>query len=246
MSASSPAGFRRAEKVAQTVARSIVGEIQTRGLQPGHKLPPERDLIETYGVGRGTLREALRLLEVNGLIALRPGPGGGPVVQEVTADDFGRTASLFLQTGGVTYREVVEARLVLEPVAARLAAQRAARTPAAELLQELARIGDTRNEVGYQTKTRDFHAAVIQLSGNGIIALFGECLSHIFRARVSGILYPATRRSEVVNAHAAIADAICEGDDETAQRLMEEHMESFARHVKKAHPSVYDEVVSWQ
>ena len=105
--------------------------------------------------------------------------------------------------------------------------------------------GDAKDEGAYKASTRDFHAAVIQLSGNGIMALFGECLFHIFIERVSGLLYPASRRGEVVDAHLAIADAIFAGDASTAERLMDEHMETFVRYVKRSHPSIFDEVVSW-
>ena len=81
-------------------------------------------MMAEYGVGRGTLREALRILEVNGLIASRPGPGGGPVVMEASTHDFGRMASLFFNARGVTLRDLMEARLIMEPIAARLAAER--------------------------------------------------------------------------------------------------------------------------
>jgi GntR family transcriptional repressor for pyruvate dehydrogenase complex len=68
----------RSRKLAEIVAHELVAEIAKQGLTPGRVLPPEADMVRSFGVGRATIREALRLLEVQGLIAMRPGPGGGP------------------------------------------------------------------------------------------------------------------------------------------------------------------------
>src|SRR5437660_9252231 len=70
----------RPPKAAMLVAQRIVRHIVRGNLQAGDLLPPERVMLETYQTGRGTLREALRLLEFQGVIALKPGPRGGPVV----------------------------------------------------------------------------------------------------------------------------------------------------------------------
>src|SRR6478736_4725215 len=66
----------RAEKVSEVVARSIVQDIASRELQPGTMLPPESVMLERYRVGRASLREGLRILEIQGLITIKPGPGG--------------------------------------------------------------------------------------------------------------------------------------------------------------------------
>ena len=64
-------------------------------------------MIEEYGVGRAFVREALRILEVQGLISIKAGPGGGPVVAEVSTRDFGRMSTLYFQVGGMTFRELI-------------------------------------------------------------------------------------------------------------------------------------------
>ena len=81
-------------------------------------------MLEKYQVGRASLREALRILEVQGIIAIRPGPGGGPMVAPFDSMNFARMTTLYLHLVGATYREVLEARIIMEPVMARLAAQR--------------------------------------------------------------------------------------------------------------------------
>ncbi len=76
-------GAVRPLKTSERVARDIVHDIAVQRLQPGDALPAEADMIGQYGVSRESLREALRLLEVQGLIAIRRGPGGGPTVGTV-------------------------------------------------------------------------------------------------------------------------------------------------------------------
>ena len=113
---------RRPEKLAETVARRIVHDISDRGLQPGAVLPSEKQMSAQYEVARGTLREALRILEIHGLIQMKLGPGGGPVVNETRSDELGRMLTLFLHGAGATMADLMDARIVIEPMAARAAA----------------------------------------------------------------------------------------------------------------------------
>src|SRR3954454_19262155 len=115
--------IKRGAKIAEYLAQAIVHEIVSRKLAPGTLLPSEAQMIEDYGVGRGSLREALRILEVQGIIALKPGPNGGPVVEETDVRDFGRMSSLFFHLNGATFNQLLEARLALEPLMVRLAAE---------------------------------------------------------------------------------------------------------------------------
>ena len=84
-------GERRVAKTSETVALNLVRDIMARGLKTGDRLPLEAAMLQEYRVSRASLREALRLLEVQGLISLKPGPGGGPVVGRVDARHLART-----------------------------------------------------------------------------------------------------------------------------------------------------------
>ena len=115
-------GPRRTEKLSEVLAREIVRDL--RDLQPATMLPPEAVMLEKYRVGRASLREALRLLEVQGLIVIRPGPGGGPMVAQADSVHYGRTSSLYYHMLGATYHDVVAARAVIEPALARVVAEK--------------------------------------------------------------------------------------------------------------------------
>jgi GntR family transcriptional regulator, transcriptional repressor for pyruvate dehydrogenase complex len=236
---------RRTDKVGQLVARSILDEMTRGGLEPGTRLPAEAQMMVDYQVGRGTLREALRILEVNGLITIKPGPGGGPTVEAASTHDFGRMATMFFHARGLTLRELIEARLVMEPVAARLAAQRRSEDDIAKL-QKLIDFEEKGDEDAYVASTSDFHELIAEIGGNGVIAIFTESLAEVFHARVRGILFPPGKpRRQVVSTHAAIAQAVIDGDAETAEKLMLEHMEAYVRYVEKSHPTLMAELIDW-
>jgi DNA-binding FadR family transcriptional regulator len=84
------------------------------------------------------------------------------------------------------------------------------------------------------------------MSGNRVLNLFSHSLEDIFHDRVSGMLFPVSRRSEVVAAHAAIANAIAKGKGAEAENLMREHMVKYAKYVARRYPALMDEIVSWR
>ena len=182
----------RAEKVSEVVARSIVQDIAPRDLQPGTMLPPESVMLERYRVGRASLREGLRILEIQGLITIKPGPGGGPVVGQANSRDFGRMATLHYQAVGATFRELVEARLIIEPLMAGLAAA----TRNRQLLDELRIMSDRTREglqddFEYSSSASDFHGAMAGASGNRILDLFGKSLKDVYSERIrSSFIFP--------------------------------------------------------
>jgi len=92
------------------VMHAIVRDIVTQRLKPGDRLPVEAELMRRYRVSRAPLREALRLLEAQGLITIRSGPGGGASVARLQSESFGRTVALYLHLLGATSDELLDAR----------------------------------------------------------------------------------------------------------------------------------------
>ncbi len=116
------AAVLRPLKASESVARDIVDDIVVQRLGERDNLPSEAAMLTHYGVSRETLREALRLLEVQGLISIRRGPGGGPIVGAVDPANLGRMSTLFYHLAGATYGELFEAWVRSEPIIADLAA----------------------------------------------------------------------------------------------------------------------------
>src|SRR5215218_6683547 len=122
--ANSPVGqLVRAPKTAELIATHIRRQIVRGELKEGDTLPPEVRLMEQFGVSRPTLREAFRILETESLISVRRGSRGGAQVMAPDLSVAARYVGLLLQLQGATIVDVYEARMVLEPVCARLLAE---------------------------------------------------------------------------------------------------------------------------
>src|SRR2546422_2612683 len=100
--------LRRVLKTSELIARDIILDIFEGGLKAGDALPPEASMLKQYEVGRASLREALRLLEVQGLVHIRAGATGGPVVGAATAENLARMLTLFFGLAGATYEDLAD------------------------------------------------------------------------------------------------------------------------------------------
>jgi GntR family transcriptional regulator, transcriptional repressor for pyruvate dehydrogenase complex len=235
----------RGEKVASRVARQMVRDIVERDMQPGDPLQPESGMLERFGVSRASLREALRILETQGIITIKPGPGGGPSLAAVDSSDFGRMATLFFQVTRVTLGAVLEARLVIEPVMAGLAATRHDPELNGRLEEVVREHYEAQTDREWLATTQEFHALVCGMSGNPLLNLLAGALKDIYTDRVSGFVFPEENRDHVRTTHGKIAKAIVKGDARTAERLMREHMATLAGFFEERYPGLMDELVDW-
>src|ERR671935_2210582 len=115
--------IRREPRLSDRVAALLLETIVARGLQPGDRLPSERELGEQFGVSRTVIREAVRALAAKGVIEVRT--GSGLRVAAVDASSVSESMSLFMRGGGIEFEKVHEVRTVLEVHIAGLAAERA-------------------------------------------------------------------------------------------------------------------------
>lgn len=236
----------RAHKAAIVIAEEIVHKISQNGYVPGTKLPTEREMLEEYGVGRGTLRESLRFLEMNGVITMKPGPGGGPFTAQPDARDLAGTLALFLQIHRTPFRAIVEVRMDIEPIIAKLAATNA--TPdALRNIQRYVEMMRTNleNESMFLEANDGFHNAVAQASGNPVFALLIGSLHWITDGSPLGVDYPEDRREAVLGAHERVYEAIAGGDAEGAQSAMANHIKEFDRYLDRFYSAVYDSELVW-
>jgi GntR family transcriptional regulator, transcriptional repressor for pyruvate dehydrogenase complex len=244
---SPPPRVKRGKKVGEVVAREILKDALRRELPPGSRLPPEGEMIEQLQVGRGSLREGLRILEVQGLLVIRPGPGGGPVLAEASSRGFGSMSTLFFMAQGSTYREVIEGRLALFPLMARLAAEHPS-PDAAERLQ--AAIDDTHaaldaDDRSWQLTATQFYPTVAAVAGNKVLSIMATSLQDIYMYHLPTMKFSVEHRNSVAALHGRIAKAILRGDARTAERMMRARMDEFRQQVSELFPSFLDEVVDW-
>ncbi|ALJ20681.1 FadR/GntR family transcriptional regulator [Microbacterium sp. No. 7] len=234
-------------KTAIFVAQQIVADINRRGNIPGDRLPPERAMLEQYEVGRGTLRESLRFLELQGIIMLKPGPGGGPVVQAPDASGLATTLTLLMQFGGATLQTLIESRRGLEPLTARLAASRMTVAQRQSLTENLelmsAHIDDNESFLHYN---RDFHIELAHGSANVIYGCVVDALAHLIDGHTVGVTYSEPRRRAVLDAHRRIHHAILNSDPDAAENAMALHIQEYMDYVVARHPSALDARIVWE
>jgi DNA-binding FadR family transcriptional regulator len=228
------------------IAQRIVRDIGRAGLRPGDLLPPERAMLETYGTGRGTLREALRLLEFQGVIALKPGPGGGPILLSPAASHLASTLQLLMQLNQAPYRVVVEARLALEPVTSRLAAGRISDESLADLAGSVAQMrGNSGDRDSFRDADRRFHGVIAWSSGNVMFGYLVEALLAILDGTVIGTDNPGDRRAAILGAHEGIYAAIERHDAAAAGERMREHIEAYSRYAQRKFPEILGQTITW-
>jgi DNA-binding FadR family transcriptional regulator len=240
----------RRPKIAEVVAHNIARDISTRRLRPGARLPSETVALTRFNVSRSSLREALRLLELLGVISIKTGAGGGPVVSQVTSADFGTTTTFYYHLIGVTIRELLEARCILEPALVRLAVEVADPVAKGKLRAYRNNWGgdDALRPAwlapGDRSRTAGFHRALIE-TGNAVLDLFSHSLQDVWTARQYMEPYPWQAVPHHDNDHWVIAQAILGNDGATAEGLMRAHMDYLYDFANAHWSGLMDEVIDW-
>lgn len=236
----------RPQKTAVLVAQKIVADIQARGNIIGDRLPSERLMLENYQIGRGTLRESLRFLELQGVIMLKPGPGGGPVVQDPDGSSIATALTLLLQFENAPFRTISEARAGLEPMMAQLAANRMNDKQLSELGHNVERMGNNLGDESIFLDTnRQFHRVIAHGSGNKMFGYLVDSLLGMLDGSAIGFDYPEHRRIAVYEAHSHLYEALVARDPLASQESMSEHIASYARYAERKFPELMDAPVSW-
>lgn len=191
-------------------------------LRPGCRLPAERELAGTLGVARSSLRQALKVLEIMGVISQRV--GDGTYLNAAAAAVLGEPMEFLILLGGISFHELMEARLIVEPELAARAAERATAEDVARLRQSLAAMRETASH--HEPFVRNdlaFHRAIFQAAGNRVCGLmFSEIHESLqsLMERTSRLVSP----EHTLRLHKRIYAAIRKRDPEEARRRMTEHL----------------------
>ena len=236
----------RPRKRSEIIAREIASYIIEKQLPEGAVLPTERDMVDAFGVGRVTLREALRLLETRGVLTVRPGPRGGPIVRRPRPEDLGDALVFILQFSNASFADVIEAREVLEPLITRNAATRITAEQLAALEETVTAIlDDLESEEAFHENNWEFHQIIGEASGNVVLSSSIAALRSIGDGQVIGIQYSPVHRRAVAEAHQRIVEALRRRSPEDAQQAMESHLAEAANYWRGKYPHFLANPVRW-
>jgi DNA-binding FadR family transcriptional regulator len=228
-----------ANKLASTIARDIEADIVRRGWPIGESLGSEHALQQRFCVSRSVLREAVRLVEHHQVARMRRGPNGGLLICEPDAGPATRAIVIYLEYLGTTLADLLNARLVLEPLAASLAAERIDEAGIDRLRAVLR--GEERWRPGLPAPRDEFHIALAERSKNPVLQLFIDVLMRLTtRYALQSRTDSASEAIEAIdymhNDHSEIVAAVTAGDSARAKTLSERHVEAVTAWLQQHHP----------
>ena len=215
------AGFPPRTKLAERVAAEIETRIIRHHWPTGHVIGSEVELLETYGVSRAILREAIRILEHQSIAAMRKGPGGGLVVGEPSAAVVSRAIAVYFRHQRVDPAQLLEVRAAIESIVLQLVHAKMSPALAAELRRHLdADEGPTAHH-----SLHHFHLMLAAMTGNPGIELFVQCLVMLTDVQTSEAIHrSSTSAAQLHASHVRIAESLIGGDLNSATRAMSEHI----------------------
>lgn len=225
-------------RIFQDVVEQVQETILSGKLKPGERLPSERELKEMLQVSRGTLREALRVLEQKGLIEIKLGVGGGAMVQDVGYDQINESLALLIRYQKVSLRHLTEFRVGVEGRVSALAAERS--TPAdvrtlTVLLDEARRFAAKGSD--YQKEfvavDKKIHLTLAEMTGNPVfISLHHTVHDNIDQYYETFLVMRQREMEENLADLEKIVDAVEKKDSQAARRLTEAHVLRFNHYME--------------
>jgi GntR family transcriptional repressor for pyruvate dehydrogenase complex len=221
-------------RLSEAAIEQIKELIVSRKKEPGSKLPSERELVDQLKISRASVREALRMLEIIGLVEVKPGKG--TYVKGVNGDLF-LPLKNWLSSHKETLHNHFEARLVLEPAAAGFAALRATQSDIRKLEEALATFNEKLAEddmVGLIIADIRFHSLIGAATGNKTIEILMDTITRFLFDGWKATLRVEGRPRKTVAEHNKILQAIIEKDEKKAKTSMENHLKNAVNNLKKA------------
>jgi len=218
-------------KTYELVAERLIERIGARHLKSGDVLPPERELVRSYGVGRSSVREALRMLESKGLIASN---GNGTFSVARPSNPLNESLDLLFAMDRGSYAELFEVRRFVEGEAAALAASRRTKTQLRRMHDEIAAM-----EEGLSAEERfidadlRFHLTVAEATRNRIVVHLMNAIRDLLHRSLSSSYHIAGSPERAIEMHRLIAEAIGDKRPEEARQRMQEHVARVERDITR-------------
>ena len=191
-------------------------------LKPGGRLPAERELAESFGVSRSSLRQALKVLEIMGVISQHV--GDGTYVSNSAGSILGEPMEFLILLDGISFRELMEARLIVEPELAARAAQRSSPEDIEKIRSELVEMENAGGDLGIFVKhDLEFHKAIFAAAGNRVCTSMFSVV-HQALDKLITITSQMVDDKHTIELHRRIFDAISKRDATEARRRMMEHL----------------------
>jgi len=216
------------------VAEAIKGWVVEQGLEAGDRLPAEAEMIARFGMAKGTIREAMRILEAQGLIKTRTGPGGGSFVHEVSRQRAKALLGNYFYFKDLTIGDIYQLRLILEPeLAATLAG-----TLSEEVLDQLSAniaeyadpAADIEEERAQHIASLRFHMILAEQAENPLLGFVIDFMANLLSdLTVYRRLYSPPNLELWRQGHEhqrALVEALRDGNGEAARAIMKDHMET--------------------
>lgn len=219
----------------ESIVKQIQNLINEGELQPGQKLPPERELATELNVSRTSIREALRALEMMGYLESKVGVGGGTYIKEITLDNIISPFSKMLLKNDDFIIELLEVRLFLEIESARLAALRRTDEDIENMQKGIAQMEDEiqRGDSGLNGDNA-FHRAISEAADNRVLQQFVYMCGDLLEVeREEHLLTQEDEPQRALSVHKKILEAIKNKDEEKAQKLMRNHILNISKLIKR-------------
>lgn len=237
---------RKPIKAGEALARDIVSFIIENDLPEGTRLAVEKDMLRSTGRARSTLREALRHLESRGVIRIRQGICGGPIVRRPRSSDLAEILTLILHFQKASLLDVIAAREEMEA----LTVSRATRELTTRQLNELersieAQLAHLEDREVFLRESRRFHAIINQAADAPVIKVLNEALQATTHVAIDAVHFDVEHRRRVAVAHRRILGALRERDAKAAGDAMRAHVRESGQYWQKTRGRLAKERVPW-
>jgi len=215
----------KAQRISDEIVRQIRDALFVGKLRTGDKLPTERELSAQFKTSRTSVREALRSLEHEGVIQVRKGASGGIFVIDVDHRPVTKSLQTLLQLRKISIHNIAEVRLIFEPEAARLAAERASRDDIRELEEVVERTGEAvRTRELPRSHDLKFHKLIARATGNPVLEMLAESMLEVASKAITELHPSIDTLAHVLTCHRRVAEAVRKRNGALAFEAMHEHI----------------------